>query len=171
MFRMIFANSPHFLAPSTKIPAGAVHVRQARPRHGGQGRRNTTPNLLTKILPTKIRRLKISGEFPIDLRIPPLKLKLKILLESNPLKSRIPLCQTPVGLSNLFFLRMFGGALHGQLNLALVFLPPTIERELRGSQGMGVVLNNWFDHVFLSILYRFKPSCRPMFKPPSLGPP
>ena len=36
---------------------------------------------------------------------------------------------------------------------------------------MGVVNNNWFDHIVLSILYMFKPSCRPMCKPPSLGPP
>ena len=36
---------------------------------------------------------------------------------------------------------------------------------------MGVVSNNWFDRVLCSIPYMFKPSCRPMFKPPSLGPP
>ena len=34
------------------------------------------------------------------------------------------------------------------------------------SQGMGVVSNNWFDCGLLSILYIFKPSCRPIFKPP-----
>ena len=45
------------------------------------------------------------------------------------------------------------------------------QRELRGSQGMGVVSDNWFDCVLLSILYMFKPSCWPTFKPPSLGPP
>ena len=33
-----------------------------------------TPNLPTKIIPTKIRRLKHSGKSPVDLRIPPLKL-------------------------------------------------------------------------------------------------
>ena len=32
-------------------------------------------------------------------------------------------------------------------------------RELRGSQGMGVVSNNWLDCVLLSIVYMFKPSC------------
>ena len=46
-----------------------------------------TPNLPAKIVPTKTPWLKLSGRFPMDLRIPPLKLK--ILLESSPLKSRI----------------------------------------------------------------------------------
>ena len=46
-----------------------------------------TPNLPTKIIPAKIRWLKLPGKSPMDMRIPPLKLK--ILLESSPLKSRI----------------------------------------------------------------------------------
>ena len=46
-----------------------------------------TPNLPTKIIPTKIRGLKTSGKLPMDMWIPPPKIK--ILLESNPLKSRI----------------------------------------------------------------------------------
>ena len=46
-----------------------------------------TPNLPTKNLPTKIAWLKLSGKFPLDMRIPPLKIK--IMLESNPPKSRI----------------------------------------------------------------------------------
>ena len=37
------------------------------------------------------------------------------------------------------------------------------ERELRWSQGMGVVSDNWIDCVSLSILYMLKPSCWPMF--------
>ena len=41
-----------------------------------------------------------------------------------------------------------------------------LQREL-----MGVASNSWFDTCLLSTLYMFKPSCRPMFKPPSLGPP
>ena len=45
-----------------------------------------TPNLPTNIIPAKIRRLNKYGEFPTDMRIPPLKIK--IMLESNPLKSR-----------------------------------------------------------------------------------
>ena len=47
----------------------------------------------------------------------------------------------------------------------------SFEGELRGSQGTGVVSDNWFDRVLLSILYMFKPSHRPMLKPPSLGTP
>ena len=44
-------------------------------------------------------------------------------------------------------------------------------KELRGSQAMGVVSNSWFDRALLSVLCMFRPSCCPMFKPPSLGAP
>ena len=43
--------------------------------------------------------------------------------------------------------------------------------ELRGAQRMGVGSNNWFERALLSTLYMLKPSCWPMFKDPSLGPP
>ena len=46
-----------------------------------------TPNLPTKITPTMIAWLKLSRKFPMGLRIPPLRIK--ILLESKPLKSSI----------------------------------------------------------------------------------
>ena len=46
-----------------------------------------THNLPTKIIPNKICWLKFSGEFPMDMRIPPLQTK--IPLESNPHNSRI----------------------------------------------------------------------------------
>ena len=46
-----------------------------------------TPNLLTKIIPAKISCLKISGKFPMDMRVP--TLGIKIQLESNPLKARV----------------------------------------------------------------------------------
>ena len=46
-----------------------------------------TPNLSTKIVPTKIRSLETSGTFPMGLGIPPLQIK--ILLESSPPISRI----------------------------------------------------------------------------------
>ena len=49
--------------------------------------RRLTPNLPTKIVPAKICRLRNYGEFPMDMRIPPLNIK--IMLESNHLKSRI----------------------------------------------------------------------------------
>ena len=45
------------------------------------------PNLPTTIIPDKIRWLKASGKSPMDMRISPLEIK--ILLQSNPLKSRI----------------------------------------------------------------------------------
>ena len=48
---------------------------------------DATPNLPTKIIPTKIACLKLSGTFPLGMRIPPLKTK--IMLESNTLESRI----------------------------------------------------------------------------------
>ena len=41
----------------------------------------------------------------------------------------------------------------------------------KGSQGMGVARNNRFDRALRSMLSMLKPSGRPMFKPPSLGPP
>ena len=47
---------------------------------------------------------------------------------------------------------------------------PRADREQRGSQEMGVIGNNSFDCLLLSI-HMFRPSCRPMFRPPSLGPP
>ena len=46
-----------------------------------------TPSLPAKTVPTKIAWLKVSEQFPVDMRIP--TLKIKTLLESNPLKSRI----------------------------------------------------------------------------------
>ena len=58
-----------------------------------------SPNLPTKIMPTKIAWLKYSGKFPMDIRIPPLKIK--ILLESNPLKSRILVRRLAVPVSNV----------------------------------------------------------------------
>ena len=53
-----------------------------------------TPDLPAKIIPAKIRRLELSsGKSPMDTRIP--QLKLKILLESNPLKSRVSVRRSP----------------------------------------------------------------------------
>ena len=50
-----------------------------------------------------------------------------------------------------------------------LFIDPEVQRELRGSQGMGVASSNWFDRVLHNFFTLFKPSCRPMFKPPFLG--
>ena len=44
-----------------------------------------TPNPPTNIVPTNIARVKLSGKSPMGLGIPPLRIK--IMLESNPLKS------------------------------------------------------------------------------------
>ena len=44
-----------------------------------------TPSLPTNIIPAKNAWLKLSGKIPMDVRIPPLEIK--IMLESNPLKS------------------------------------------------------------------------------------
>ena len=57
-----------------------------------KGTFEVTPNLPTKIIPTKIiptkiRWLKTSRKSPMDMRIPPFNIK--IMLESNPPKSRI----------------------------------------------------------------------------------
>ena len=57
------------------LPGGA---RRCRWRHD-------TPNLPTNIIPTKIARVNFYGKFPMGLGIPPLRIK--IMLESNPLKS------------------------------------------------------------------------------------
>ena len=48
---------------------------------------SNTPNLPTNITYAKIAWLKLSGKFSMGLGIPPLRIR--ILLESNPLKSRI----------------------------------------------------------------------------------
>ena len=47
----------------------------------------STPNLPTKIIPTKIRWVNIYGKFPMDMRIPPLEIQ--VMLEPNPLRSRV----------------------------------------------------------------------------------
>ena len=62
------------------------YIRRTRRKRKGAGLA-TAPDLPTKIIPAKIRRLKHLGNFPIDLGISPLEFK--IVLESNPLKSRI----------------------------------------------------------------------------------
>ena len=66
------------------------HVFFAAPRPSSwctSAKQTCTPNLPARIIPTKIAWFRISGKFPMDVRIPPLGIK--ILLESNPLKSRI----------------------------------------------------------------------------------
>ena len=66
-----------------------TRVRRYARMHTGGGTQGfeDTPNLPTKIIPAKIRCLRLTGKSPTDLRIPPHEVK--ILLESNPLKSGI----------------------------------------------------------------------------------
>ena len=60
------------------------HVpRAGRGRPGLPGR--TTPNLPTNIVPTNIAGVRLYGKSPMGLGISPLSMK--IMLESNPLKS------------------------------------------------------------------------------------
>ena len=67
----------------------ATHMTWARilESHPPWQTRVSTPNLPTKITPTKICWLRISMKFPMDMRIPPLEFK--IMFESNPLTSKI----------------------------------------------------------------------------------
>ena len=65
------------------------------PRVRGAHLGTDKPNLPTKLSPTKIACLKLSGRFPMGLGIPPLKIK--ILPESNPLKSRVRVWRLAVG--------------------------------------------------------------------------
>ena len=64
-----------------------------------------TPDLPTKIIPTTIRRLKLSRKLPLDRRIPPLKIKIPI--ESNPLNSRILVRRLALCLQNYTFIYIY----------------------------------------------------------------
>ena len=56
-----------------------------------------TPNPPTNITPTNIAWLRFSGKFPMDMIIPPLIIK--IMLESNPLKSTMLVGRLDVNIS------------------------------------------------------------------------
>ena len=51
------------------------------------------------------------------------------------------------------------GALLGRPSAADATREPPFWWELRGSQGRGVVRNDWFDCVLLSMIYTLKPPC------------
>ena len=59
-------------------------------------------SLLILIIPTKIARLELSGKFPVGLGIQPLNIK--IMFESDPLKSRILVRRLAVCAGTLFVL-------------------------------------------------------------------
>ena len=64
-----------------------------------------TPSLHTNIVPTNIAWLKVSGKSPIDMRIPPLQIK--IVLESNPLKSAMLVGGLAVCMYVCMYVRMY----------------------------------------------------------------
>ena len=63
---------------------GHDQIRGSATSHEDSNNTNNTPNLPTKIIPSKIVWLRLSGEFLMGLGIPPLNIQ--IMLESNPLK-------------------------------------------------------------------------------------
>ena len=81
--------------------------------------RGSTPNLRTKIIPTKIAWLKLSGRFPMGLGVPPLKIK--ILLESNPPKSRISVRRSGVPRHILYHISIHRILYHGWLCSSKVY--------------------------------------------------
>ena len=74
---------------------GGGLVFRVRPLCKSRPPQACTPNLHTNIIPTNIARLKLSGKFPMGLEIPPLRIK--ITLESNPLKSTMLVRRLAVG--------------------------------------------------------------------------
>ena len=87
----VFERNPPLLRSPHKVPACMLKMSHWRSRSQPEGpsdcfaTQTRTHNLPTKTIPTKIHLLKISGKILMGMRIPPLKLK--IMLESNPLKS------------------------------------------------------------------------------------
>ena len=67
---------------SLRKQSRSPHMLRAWNRH-----LQSTLNLPTNITPANIAWVKLWGKFPMGMRIPPLEFK--IMLESNPLKSRI----------------------------------------------------------------------------------
>ena len=75
------------------------------------------PDLPAKTIPAKIARIKMSGKFPVDTRIPPLQIK--VLLKSNPRKSRIfvqvrVVCCFPLALDMVRRLAVYVGFLRSR---------------------------------------------------------
>ena len=81
--------------PKERLTLNGTSPATASPRHvhaalvllaGGEPAR-AAPNLPTETIPAKIRGRRASGKSPVDVRIPPLELK--ILIESKPPESGI----------------------------------------------------------------------------------
>ena len=78
------------LLPYRKITMCYTHetarrLQTKRATLRGQRPTTCTPNLPTNMIHANMAGLKLSGRFPVDMRIPPLKMK--IMFESNPLNS------------------------------------------------------------------------------------
>ena len=73
------------------LPCGSRPARRPASQAGPGGHRcgrfkkerRVTRNLPTKIIPTKIPRLELSGKFPTDLRIPPLNIEILVAIAAG----------------------------------------------------------------------------------------
>ena len=88
----------------------------------------STPNLPTKIIPTKMCRLRLCGKFPMGMRNPPLETK--IPLESNPLKSRILVRRLAVD-TVTFVVAAWSLSLLFPTRIRLFVLPLTVRKQFR----------------------------------------
>ena len=107
------------------------------PRFGSGCSDPYSANLPAKIIPTKIRRPNKSGEFPTDMRIPPLRIV--ILLESTSLKCRILVRRFVVKV----FIRILGVAQISPRKAAHSRTMPEISEKLRkftGERHVGILL-------------------------------
>ena len=76
--------TPTVCAPLHRPPSARCRWTPWAPGRRWGWRPRNTPDLPTNIVPTNIAWLKLSGKFPVDMRIPPLNIQ--IMLESNPPK-------------------------------------------------------------------------------------
>ena len=102
-----------------------------------------TPNLPTNITPTNIAWLRLSGKFPMDMRIIPLRIK--IMFESNSLKStmlvgRLGVCNNYMTCHYPFSLLMFNYSVH---NFRMLLQIRNI-----------IILKPWNWHVNPEVLHR-----------------
>ena len=123
----------------------------------------TTPNLPASIIPTTIARLKLSRRFPMDVRLPPLNID--IMLETNPLKSRILVRGLAVHLLLLLLLLLPPLLL---LLLLLLLHDFVVERVMSpsgppGASSLGPFLLG-FSFSFLSICFHYFPGSFCSFK-------
>ena len=85
-YRVLYRTLLVLLGWGVRVESGALFERTLRSRARGAPR-YAKSLYCTENLPVKIRWFKLSGKFPMDMRIP--TLNIKIVLGSNPLKSII----------------------------------------------------------------------------------